>query len=264
MNAIMNLDQSASLLMTNVENARRLQIPESKWVYVRGCGDAQDHWYISQRQNFFTSPALRRAGERALEQADRSIDDIEILDLYSCFPAAVQLAAEMLGIPTDDPRPRTITGGLPYHGGPGSNYSTHAIACLVERLRRQTGSFGMATGIGWYFTKHSVGVYSTAPPTGAWRRHDVERDQRDLDGQLQATLCERADGVGSIETYTVVHDREGGASLGLAAFRLEDGRRCWARVHDLEALDAMEVEEFVGKPGRIRFVEADNAHVLDL
>ena len=53
--------------------------------------------------------------------------------------------------------------GLPYHGGPGNNYSTHAIACMVERLRARPGASGVVTGVGWYLTKHSVGVYSSAP-----------------------------------------------------------------------------------------------------
>ena len=35
----------------------------------------------------------------------------------------------------DDARGVTQTGGLPYHGGPGSNYMTHSMAAMAETLR---------------------------------------------------------------------------------------------------------------------------------
>ncbi|HEY8172691.1 MAG TPA: acetyl-CoA acetyltransferase, partial [Dehalococcoidia bacterium] len=142
MNSILDVDQGAAILMTSVAHARQLGVPESKWVYLRGCGDATDHWFLTERDNYDTSPAIRTNAARALEMAGTSIDDIDFFDLYSCFPSAVQIGRDMLGIAQDDLRPLTVTGGLPYFGGPGNNYVTHSIAAMVEKLRAAPGTTG--------------------------------------------------------------------------------------------------------------------------
>jgi acetyl-CoA C-acetyltransferase len=252
MNAIIAVDQAAALLMTDVATARQLGIPEQKWVYVRGCGDAVDHWLVSDRVNFWSSPAIRLAGQRALAQARLGIDAIDLFDLYSCFPCAVQIGADMLGIPVDDPRPLTVTGGLPYHGGPGNNYSTHAVACMVERLRAQPGAAGLVTGVGWYLTKHAAGVYSSAPPDHPFEREDPKRYQHLIDDEPHPELAVAANGPGTVEAYTVQHDRDGTPSVGVVVVRLGNGRRCWANLTDPDILARMERQEFVGQPGRVR------------
>lgn len=265
MNAIMTVDQGAAIILTSTERARELGIPESKWVYVRGCGDANDHWFVSDRRDFHSSPAIRLAGQRALEQAGVTIDRVDFVDFYSCFPSALQIGARMLGVAADGTRDLTVTGGLPYHGGPGSNYSTHAIAQLVDRLRNANQScFGLATGVGWYMTKHSVGIYSNEPPASPWSRHDVAADQAALDAESHPALERRASGAATIETYTVVHDRDGSPELGIAAVRLDGGRRAWVNIADRAALEAMEVEEFVGKRGRATHDESAGVNRLEL
>ena len=215
MNAIIGVDQAAALLMTDAATAKALGIPAQKWIYVRGCGDAIDHWFVSDRVNYWSSPALRLAAQRALAQARLEISAIDHLDLYSCFPCAVQIAADMLGIAPDDPRPLTVTGGLPYHGGPGNNYSTHAIACMVERLRARAGAHGLVSGVGWYLTKHAVGVYSSAAPDHAFEREDPKRYQGRLDAEPHPVLAVTAEGPGTVESYTVQHDRDGQPSVGI-------------------------------------------------
>ncbi len=265
MNAIMAVDQGAAIILTNTERARELGVPESQWVYVRGCGDANDHWHVSDRIDFHSSPAIRLAGERALQQAGTTIDEVEFVDFYSCFPSALQIGARMLGVAADGSRALTVTGGLPYHGGPGSNYSTHAIAQVVERVRAATDtSFGLVTGVGWYMTKHSVGLYSNEPPSRPWVRHDVERDQAALEAQESPPLIVQANGRGTIETYTVVHERDGTPSLGIAAMLMDSGGRAWANLRDPEILQAMETEEFVGAAGSVTHKDAQTANVLHL
>jgi len=265
MNAIMMVDQGAALIMTSVGRARELGIPESKWVYLRGCGDANDHWFVSDRVDFHTSPALRLAGRRAMQQAGVGPDDLTFVDLYSCFPSALQIGARMLGIADDGSRELTLTGGLPYHGGPGSNYGTHAIAQLVGRLRDvTTPSYGVTTGVGWYMTKHSVGVYSNEPSPTPWLRHDVSGDQANLDSETSPRVVERATGPATIETYTVAHDRDGAPELGIVAVRLADGSRAWANTTDRELLKAMETAEFIGTAVRVRRVDGEETNRLEI
>jgi len=261
MNAIMNVDQAAAVLMTDVATARALGIPQRQWVYVRGCGDATDHWFVSQRVNLWSSPAIRLAGQRALEQARLAIDQVDAFDLYSCFPCAVQIGADMLGIPLDDPRPLTVTGGLPYHGGPGNNYCMHAVASMVERLRRTPGT-GLVSGVGWYLTKHALGLYSSAPPEHAFRREDPKTYQPLIDREPHPELASEPSGSATVESYTVQHDRDGTPSVGIVVARLADGRRCWANISDPAVLARIEQEELIGQPGRLRHDESAQVNIF--
>ncbi|MDI1366343.1 MAG: acetyl-CoA acetyltransferase, partial [bacterium] len=177
LNAIMEVDQSAAVLISSVRKARELGVPEDRWVFLHGCADAADLWYPLERQNYYSSPAIRLTGERALRMAGIELADIDIIDLYSCFPSAVEVAADELGLALDDPRGLTVTGGLPYFGGPGNNYALHSIAEMMARLRARPGAYGLCTANGWFLTKQSIGVYSTTPVAGDWVREAPSKIQ---------------------------------------------------------------------------------------
>ncbi len=265
MNAIMNVDQTAAIIMTSVGEARRLGIPESKWVYLLGSADATDLWYVTDRVNYHSSPAIERAGQRALEAAGVTIGQIDHFDLYSCFPAAVQIARDMLGIPEDDARSLTLTGGLPYAGGPGNNYSLHGIATMAERLRAQPESTGLVSAMGWFFTKHAAGIYDTAPKEGDWNRPDMAADQRELDAMTHPELVAEPAGPATIETYTVLHDRDGQPEYAIVIGRLTDGSRFIANTEpDRSALQAMTTTEMVGAKGAGRHDGASGKNVFAL
>ncbi|MFB2351399.1 hypothetical protein, partial [Priestia megaterium] len=82
-----------------------------------------------------------------------SLAEIGHFDLYSCFPVAVEIGAEELGLALDDHRGLTVTGGLPYAGGPGNNYAMHSIAVMMRRLRSAREDYGLVTANGWFLTK---------------------------------------------------------------------------------------------------------------
>ena len=147
MNANAFIDQAAALLLTSVGQARRLGIPEDRWVHLHGCADAYDHWFVSDKVDFHSSPAMRVVAQEAFAMAEMSLDDIDFLDLYSCFPSAVEVACAEMGISEEDPRGLTVTGGLPYFGGPGNNYVTHSIAETMDRVRGRPGSKGLVTAL---------------------------------------------------------------------------------------------------------------------
>ncbi len=252
MNSILDVDQGAALLMTSVGEARRLGIHEDRWVYVRGCGDATDHWYISERVNYYTSPAIRAVTQRALSMANTTIDDIKHIDLYSCFPSAVQIGRDMLGIAPDDPRPLTVTGGLPYFGGPGNNYVTHSIAVTVDTLRADPGALGLVTANGWYVTKHSAGVYSTTPPDEEWRRTHPKIDQTTIDAEPHPPVDDTPSGAANVETYTVIFDRDGAPERGIIIGRTANDARFIANTpNDRKLLESMTEREMIGTPGNV-------------
>ena len=252
MNAMICIDQAAALIMTTVGKAKELGVAESRWVYLHGCADAKDHWYLSERENFYSSPAIETAGRIALEIAGWNIGDIDHVDLYSCFPSAVQIGRDEWGIPENTSLPLTVTGGLPYAGGPVNNYVMHSIASMMNVLRAKPGSKGLCTAVGWYLTKHAAGLYSTEPIDRIWKREDPKTYQSEIDAGPKPTVAVEADGVGTVETYTVSHDREG-PDKGIVVGRLEDDRRFLALTpKDDEIFRRMMSDEFIGTRGKVR------------
>jgi acetyl-CoA C-acetyltransferase len=252
MNAMLEVDQAAAVLMTTAGEARRLGIPEARWVYVHGGAEAVDHWFVKDRVDYHSSPAMALAMRHALAQAGIEPAALDVVDLYSCFPVAAQVAARALGLPVDGSWPLTVTGGLPYFGGPGNNYSMHGIASMVERLRAQPESLGLVSALGWYLTKHAVGVYGQRPPAASWRRDGREGDLAALAAEPHPETVATAEGPARIETYTVVHDREGAPEEAIVIARLADGRRAFANVGpDRDVLRTLEEAEMVGATGRL-------------
>jgi acetyl-CoA C-acetyltransferase len=251
MNANAFIDQGAAIILTNVARAKQLGIPREKWVFLHGCADAHDHWYISDRRDFHSSPAVRTVFEKTFEMADTSLDRIGIIDLYSCFSSAVQIACQEIGLATDDPRGLTVTGGLPYFGGPGNNYVTHSIAEMMQRVRAKPGTLGLVTANGNYVTKHSAGIYSTDEPARPFAPADPATYQAELEKVPHPPFAALAEGPATVETYTVMHDRQGPASAILFG-RLNDGTRFIANTpEDPDLLADMEANDQLGARGRV-------------
>ena len=186
-----------------------------------------------------TAPVVE---QRAVASADRL--GVRHLDLYACFPAPPQLAADALGVPVDDPeRPLTCTGGLAFAGGPGNSYMTHAIANVVGRLREDPGGLGFASGVGWYATTHAAGVYGTRPPRDGFRRLDP---QGVVDAGPRRAVAEGYAGPAELETYTVSHDRDGAPERAFLAVLTPDGARAWTTSTDPDLMAALETEELLG------------------
>ena len=194
---------------------------------------------------------MRLTGQRALEMANAGLADIDFIDLYSCFPVAVEIGAQELGLALDDPRGLTVTGGLPYAGGPGNNYAMHSIAVMMAKLREKPEAYGLVTANGWYLTKQSTGVYSSRRPSAPFERQDPGVVQRQIDTLPHPEVTETPQGVARIETYTVVHRREG-PFMGIVVGRDEADRRFVANTpHDPETLGALEQGEQVGRTGHM-------------
>jgi acetyl-CoA C-acetyltransferase len=248
--ANLQVDQAAGYIVCSADAARAAGVPEERWVFPHSGADANDHWYVSDRPELHRSPAIRLAGAAALDLAGIGIDDLAAVDLYSCFPAVVQMAAAELGLPLDDPgRPLTLTGGLTFGGGPGNNYSSHGIARCVEALRATPGSMGLVSALGWFATKHSLGVYASRPPeSGGFGWRDV---QPEVDALPRCAVDPEATGSVRIETYTVTFDRDGSPELGIVVVRATDGRRAWGNVTDRDTLAQLCAEEAIGRVGTL-------------
>lgn len=212
------VNQGAAVLVASIETARELGVPEDRWVYIHGHSDARER-DLMDRQDLSASPAAQLASKQALEMAGITVDEVSTFDFYSCFPAPVfNAAVDGLGLSPTDARALTLTGGLPFFGGAGNNYSMHAIAETVQRARQSPGTFGFVGANGGICSKYSVGIYSTLPRV--WEDSRSTEIQAEVDAAPAVPQVSRADGWATIETYTVKHSRDGNRT-GIVVGRLE-------------------------------------------
>lgn len=251
MNANAFIDQSSAIIMTTVQHAKELGINRDKWVYLHGCSDTYDHWYLSDRINFYSSPAMKVACEEALKMANCAINDIEFLDIYSCFPSAVKIACDEMNIDINTKKQLTVTGGLPYFGGPGNNYVTHSISEIMNRVRNNHGSKGLVTANGNYITKQSVGIYSSEETNKNFAPKNPEVYQKPINNNMGPKFIKEANGNAFIETYTVINSREG-PSFSILFGRLDNGNRFIANTpNDNDLLLDMMNNEYLGIKGKV-------------
>ena len=245
--SVIDVDMAAAIVVAGHGRADELGVSADRRVYLRGWCYADDPVYLAEHRDLASSPAMAAASREAFRCAEAGIDDVAHIDLYSCYPSSVHFACDALGIAGDDGRGLTVTGGLPYFGGPSSNYVTHSIATMTEVLRADPGSLGLLNGIGMYMTKHVFGLYSTAPPpSGRVTTPDEARVQERLRDRV--AIADRHAGPATVAGYSVAHARSGAPEWGIAVCDLPDGRRAYARVLEPALLDALEQEEWVGRP----------------
>jgi len=229
------VNQGAAAVLTSVEAARRLGVPEEKWVYVHGHADMIEQAMLG-RVDLGAGPASVMAANEALRVAGIGIGDIATFDLYSCFPLPVFVICDALGLDGDDPRGLTLTGGLPYFGGPGNSYSLHGIAETVTQMRDRPGQFGLVGANGGILSKYSVGIYSTTPVD--WRPDRSAQLNEQISALPKIGVTKEPDGAATIETYSVRYDWP--IRAGIIVGRLDaDGSRFMATTDDEDLVALM-------------------------
>ena len=258
LNAVLDTNQAAGILMLSAQAARELGISEGKLVYWwGGTSTEEDPWFVSERPDLAESVSLQRCAEETFARTGTSIEDMDLIDFYSCFPVAVELAAEAFGVDENDPRGLTVTGGLPYAGGPGSNYTLHSLATMVGRLQARPGSTGLVTGNGMFLSSHSSVVISTEPRGPS--RGDARAKSFIRSKNASPTIAEEASGQCRVEAYTVIHGRNGAPELGIVIGRLHDERRFVANTPSARTFleDFVAVEQ-VGRTGQVKHIDGRN------
>ena len=244
MNSNIQTNQAAALVVCAETTADDLGIEAEARVRVRATATGSDHAFPSERIALDRSPAIAACGSAVLDHTGVHIDGVEHLDIYSCFPSAVQVAARELGLDPLGDRPLTVTGGLAFAGGPGSNYVTHSTAALCERIAA-AGGLGMATGVGWYLTKHGTIVLSEPGETsGAGWRHFQPQSELDA-GPRREVVPPPSSGTGTIEAYTAICNREGEPEVAIATLLLGDERTV-AKAEDPDSLAAIADRDCLG------------------
>lgn len=216
------VNQSAALLLTSIGNARRLGVDPRQWIFIEAYAQGADH-FLSQRVDTGRSLAMARVLSTTLDMAAATCADMDLIDLYSCFPCAVQAACDTLGLPIDGSRALTVTGGLPFFGGPGNNYSTHALAEMVVRLRDKPAR-ALVTANGGILSRHAAVVLTTEAQRAGKIKWGIDEvftvDSTSIPARPLVDQAQRGD----IVSYTVVSRRDK-ANIGIILAETPSGER---------------------------------------
>ncbi|MEX1009232.1 MAG: acetyl-CoA acetyltransferase [Acidimicrobiia bacterium] len=238
-----NVDQASAFVVCSAEAAERHRVPRDMWVFPLAAVESNAMVPLSQRGQLHRCPAVSVGGEQLAAMCGFDPRDADYLDLYSCFPSAVQVQADELGLGLE--RPFTVTGGMTFAGGPLDNYNLQALAKMVEVLREGPGTTGLVTCVSGMITKHGMALWSTQPPDDGFRFADVSDETRARTPILD--LAPDHDGPARADGYTVVHDRRGSPERAIIVATTPDGRRCVAASTDLDLAAAMLTDEWVGR-----------------
>jgi acetyl-CoA C-acetyltransferase len=241
-----NVDQAAALLFCSVARAQDLGINPAKWIYPVASTESNHMVAVTARADLTTCRGAEVAGKAALEAGDLTSRQLDLVDLYSCFPVAVQQYAEALDLPlTGD---LTVTGGMPFAGGPYNNYVLQATCRIAELLREGRGRNALVSCVSGVLTKQAYGLWSMDPAPHGFVHADVTgevaRQVRALD-----VLADYS-GEATVAGYTVLHGRDQ-KPRGVAVLDTPRGQRALCTCEDEEFVMRMQEEDFVKRTMRI-------------
>lgn len=242
-----SVDMGSALIVTSAEAARAAVIPTDRWVFLWSGTDGVD-LVMSERESFTRSPSIGVGGRRALELAGADLDEVDHLDVYSCFPSAVELFCREFEL---DPlsRPLTVYGGLAFAGGPWNNPVGHALASMVHVLRGGSGELGLVTANGGHVDKHAFGVLGSDPPPNGFR---YDRPQAEISASAQRRdVLTEFEGPAEVESWTVMHDRDNQPEKYLGSCLTSNGERVWATSTEPDVISAATSSDLGGAQVRL-------------
>jgi len=248
--AFMDVDMAAAVIIASDRKADELGVPKHKRIYLHGWSYAREPVYIAERPELWHSPAMEIASQQALNMAGIASQQLSHFDIYSCFPSSLNFTKDALGISDHDTRKLSVTGGLPYFGGPGNNYTAHSVVAMVNTLRRHPGDYGLVSGVGMHMTNHVFGVYSSTPPTKSQTTPDYAKGKQFVENIGKKEIINEASGSATIAAYSILYAPD--KNTAYAVCDLPDGKRCYAICDDAATVAKMAQEESVGKTVTLR------------
>jgi acetyl-CoA C-acetyltransferase len=246
MTSNIDVDQAAAVVLCTAQAARSAGVDPGSWIFPLAGSGGHDPLLARTRDSFAASPSMRIGGAHVVKLAGVSLDDVRWLDLYSCFPSAVQTAQQELGL--DPSRQFTITGGMTFAGGPFNSYCLHALAQAVDELRIAPGT-AFLTGNGGWFSKHSFCVVGSDTPPSAFR---YERPQDLIDAEPSRSLMAHTPDAATIDAYTVTYGRDGEPVKAMMAVADSSGARAWATSADPDTMSTLIASDCVSSEVSVR------------
>ena len=240
-NSQWSVDQAAALVFCSVAAADELAVPRDRRVFPHVGLESSLSLSLSRRADLHRWPAMGVLGRAAAKHCGVAVADMDHVELYSCFPAAVRVQQAELHM--DPARIPTVTGGMTFAGGPFNNFVYQATVAIIDRVRSAPGTLGAVSAVSGLLTKPGLAVWSTQPPADGLLLADLVDEARAA--TAEASLDEDPDGDGEIATYTVVYAGDDPARV-VAIVDLDSGDRAVAAVDDPAVAVAAVRAELIG------------------
>lgn len=222
------VNQGAGFIVTSLAEAHKRGVPDSKIIHIGAGASAFEPESILARDAYSTSPGMEVSIRKAMELNHITAVDLDHVELYSCFPCVPKMARRILGWPLD--KPMTTFGGLTFGGGPIGNYMSHAIACMVDKLR-ETGGKGLLFANGGYATHSHTILLGKEPIPGVNFPQEFDFNSAADAARGEVPPLDKSYAGGAvIETYTVHYQRDGSPRIGTIVARTPAGARTLALV----------------------------------
>jgi acetyl-CoA C-acetyltransferase len=223
-----SVNQGAGFIVTSLAEAQRRGVPGDRIIYVGLGAAAHEADDPLARDRYDQTPSMTVSIRRALELNGLTANDLDHVELYSCFPCVPKMARRVLGWPME--KPATVFGGLTFGGGPIGNYMSHAVASMVLKLREQ-GRYGLLFANGGFAThNHTIALSSTPIAAAAFPQNFDYQHEADANRRPVPATREDYEGPATIETYTVLYARDGSPRHGVIVALTPEGERTLAKV----------------------------------
>lgn len=243
-----NVDQAAALLLCSAGRAQALGIPPQHWVHAWAGSESNHVVPVSARADLTRCAGAQLAGKAVLEAGRLQAADVDLVDLYSCFPIAVEMTAQEIGLPLNPHRPPTLTGGMSLAGGPFNNYVLQSTCRMAELMRAGRGRTGLISCVSGVLNKVGFGLWGCEPGPAPFRSFDVSAGVAEQTVTLP--VAERYEGAGRVAGYTVVHERDA-PTRALVLADTAAGTRTLAWSADPALVARLEQEDFCGAAVRL-------------
>jgi acetyl-CoA C-acetyltransferase len=243
-----NVDQAAALLLCSAGRAEALGIERARWVFPVASAESNHMVPVSARRDLTRSPGAEVSAAAVLAASGMTVDQVDLIDLYSCFPVAVDMAADAAGIAAGTDL--TITGGMAFAGGPYNNYFFQATARAAELLRAGAGRTALLSCVSGVLTKQAFALWSTDPPQHGFLRRDVSAEVADMPTAQPLPVVHGYSGEAVVAGCTVVHAR-GARPVAVALLDTPAGERALAVSDAADVLAGMEHDEWVRRRVRV-------------
>jgi len=243
-----NVNQAVAIIVCSVAKAEQLGLRNHGWIHPLAAVESKHVVVLAQQRQLHSHPGTVLCGQRALALADVATRDITAAELYSCFPSALQSFAQDLKL--ENVCPLTVTGAMPFAGGPFNSFSLEGVARMVEVLRSdEPGAavqrrIGLVSNLSGIFGKQGCVVLSNKPNGRGYGYEDITQAVAEKD--LPVPLTSDYTGPATIVGYTVMFNRNT-LSHGIAICDTPERERTVVRSEDKTLLEAMTREEFCGR-----------------
>lgn len=238
-NSSWNVDQASALIFCSIKKARALGIDEKHWIYPASSTESNLMQAVSSRDDLSRSFGAFHAGKKALSLANIDINDVDCVELYSCFPIAVLGFAEELNILAR--KDLTVTGGMPFAGGPLNNFVLQSTVRMLEVMQQQQKNYGLVSNVSGLNTKQAFSLYSREPR--AFVMADVTAAV--IADSPQREVLEDYSGAATIVAFTVLYDKQGAERLLVIAENAAQ-QRCLAYSQDTSLIEYALAHDLIG------------------